>query len=209
MTEELLTREVGGSTVVEGTESLYRKAERELGRDPDAFWEYLERHKHDDRTLCIGWAIKRAERYLNRDQATVAQHTAVVDRTGRVLEEPISKSFVSAMLSGRSKVTPQVYVRLAEACEVSELEFYIAEGWTQPASIAAYNTPERAMAQPILARLAALRPDQQPSAVAVVLGVLDSVHSLGTRPEPEAPAVAASTDRPLRRPGRQPKKDAA
>jgi hypothetical protein len=157
-------------------ESPYRKAERELGAGTDEFWEYLEAHRREDPSLCIGWALMRASRYLNIDQAAVADRTASVGRDGTVLVEPITKSFVSAMISGRSRVSPQTYTRLAAACEVNCLEFYLAEGWIQPEEIGAFSVPGREEALPILQRLAQIKDyDVRIRARAVVLAVLDSI----------------------------------
>jgi transcriptional regulator with XRE-family HTH domain len=155
--------------------SPYRQAENEYRGRPDDFWDYLESHRLEDPSLAVGWAVKRAERLYNLDQQQIAERTAVTDRDGNVTIPAISKSFVSAMLTGRSNVSPEVYVRLASACEVNELEFYVAEGWTSAAAIAAYQIPERELVLPILHRISALPRSEQPSARAVVISVLDSI----------------------------------
>src|SRR5215212_8843364 len=100
------------------SDSPYRRAVIDLGDGSDQLWEYLESHKHEDASLAVGWALERAKRFFNRDAASVAQRTAVLDSSGNLVEEPISKSFVSALLSGRSKASPPTYTRLAHAAEV-------------------------------------------------------------------------------------------
>lgn len=160
--------------------SPFRKAQHELGVSTDALWEYLEENKYDDPSLCLGWAFERARRFFNYDQVTIAARTAVTDNRGNVIDEPISKSFVSAMLSGGSRVSPEVYLRLADVCEVSVLDFYLAERWLRQADIAAYSVPERQEAMPVILRLLALPREVRPKARAVVLSVLDSIYSLPT-----------------------------
>lgn len=161
--------------------SAYRKAENDFRGQPDQFWEYLERNKHEDWTLCIGWALRRADRFYNLDQQQVAERTAVVDSNGQVLVPPVSKSFLSAMLTGRSKVAPDVYTRLADACGVNPVEFYLAERWLSPAQVAAYQMPERELVLPILTKLTAIGRSEQPAALAVVLSVLDSLKAAAER----------------------------
>jgi hypothetical protein len=157
--------------------SPYREMEDQLRGNPNGFWEYLEAHKYDDPTLCLGWAFERTRRFFNFDLSTIAEKTAVVDRKGNVIEPAISKSFISAMISGRSKVSPPVYLRLADVCEVSVLDFYLAEGWVRQADIAAYAVPERQEAMPIITRLLGIPKKARPKARAVVLSVLDSIYT--------------------------------
>lgn len=161
--------------------SAYRKAENEFRGQPDGLWAFLEANKHEDWTLCIGWALRRADRFYNLDQQQVAERTALLDNQGRVLVPAVSKSFLSAMLSGRSKVAPEVYTRLADACGVNPVEFYLAERWLSPAQVAAYQMPERELVLPILSKLTAVPRTEQPAALAVVLSVLDSLKAAAER----------------------------
>lgn len=165
----------------QGPLSAYRKAENEFRGRPDDFWHYLEANKHEDWTLCIGWALRRADRFYNLDQQQVAERTAVLDSSGQVMVPAISKSFLSAMLTGRSRVSPDIYSRLAVATEINPLEFYIAERWLSPAEIAAYQMPERELVLPILRRLTTIPRAEQPSARAIVISVLDSVKAAADR----------------------------
>lgn len=157
------------------SDSAFRRAERDFQGRPDEFWEFLEEHKYDDPTLAIGWAIERAKRFYNRDQASIAARTAVYDEQGRILEEPITRSFVSAMLSARSKVSPPVYKRLARATDTNPIDFYIAEGWVDLSDVAAYDLPDSALALPIIQKVMALPQERRPRARAVVLAMLDSI----------------------------------
>jgi hypothetical protein len=160
------------------SESAYREAERAYGHDPDAFWEYLERHKLDDWTLAIGWAFVRAKRFRGWDQTTVSARTAVTDHRGRIIEEPISKTFITSMLSGKSHPAPPTYARLARAMEISPLVFYLAEGWLDPADIASYDLPEREESLPVIQRLAKLPEEQRPKARALIFSILDSIYDV-------------------------------
>lgn len=155
--------------------SPYREAEALHGTDPDAFFKYLEEHRHDDPSLAVGWALKRAERWYNLDQTAVAARTGVTDRWGVEIERPITKSYVSAMLVGRTNVSPGVYRRLAEACHVNVIHFHLAEGWEDEADIAAYSYPDQELAHPILSRIIKLPRERRAHATAVVTAVLDSI----------------------------------
>ncbi len=103
------------------------------------------------------------------------------DAAGVVIGEPISKSFLSAMLYGRSKVSPENYKRLAEATEVNPLHFYIAEGWI-----------ERDQSLPVIHTLMSIPPDQRPHARAVVIAVLDSIYQASLHPQTEPPVKPTS-----------------
>jgi hypothetical protein len=157
------------------SESAFRRAEREFAGRPDEFWEWLEQHRHDDPTTAIGYAVERAKRYYGYDQADIAARTEVTDPSGKLIEPAISKSFVSAMLSARSRVSPEVYRRLAVATDTNVIDFHIAEGWEDQADIAAYHFPEQDVAHPIITRILSLPPEQRSRAVGVVTAVLDSI----------------------------------
>jgi hypothetical protein len=161
-------------------QSAYREVEARFGPNSDALWEYLEAHRLDDPTLTVGWALLKARRYFGWDNATVAQKTAITNARGQVIEEPLSKTFISSMLSGKSKAAPNTYVRLARVCEVSPLDFYLAEGWLDPGDIAAYDLPDKETALPVMQRLLALPQEVRPKARAVVLSILDSVYDVET-----------------------------
>lgn len=158
-------------------ESPFRDAERKFGDDRDALWAWLEDNKHSHPTVAIGWAIERARRYLNLDQAAVAERTAVY-RDGQLIEPAISKSFVSAMLSARSRVSPEVYRRLAAATDVNVIHFHIAEGWEDEADVASYHFADQEVAHPIITRILRLPRDTRPRAVGVVTATLDSIQSI-------------------------------
>lgn len=155
-------------------ESAYREAEAKFAGRLNELWAYLEQHRQEDPTLCIGWALRRAERFLGLDQSMVAERTAVTDRRGRTIVPPISKSFVSAMLSGRSKVSPEVYARLARACEVSTVEFFLAEGWLEPADFAALGAADKELTTPLLQRFADIPEEHRPQVRVALLSVLDA-----------------------------------
>lgn len=157
------------------SDSPYREAERQYGTATDALWEYLEANKHEDGSIAVGWALERARRYFHLDQQQIAQGTAIYDGRGNLLQEPISKSFVSALLSGRTKASPPTYVRIARAAQVSPLEFYLAEKWLDAADVAAYDMPEKDVALPIIQKLLDLPEHRRPRAKAVVLSVLESI----------------------------------
>lgn len=160
------------------SESPYRKAERELGNNPDAFWEHLEEHKYDHWTLAVGWALKYAERNHHLDQSAVADRTVTHDSAGRPVDAAISKSYISAMLSGRSHPPAETYKRLARACGVNPIEFQLAEGWLDHADIAAFNLPEQELVRPILQRLFDTPPQYRPRARALVTSMLDSIQDV-------------------------------
>jgi hypothetical protein len=175
-------------TMTQNYISPYRKAQQEFRGNDDGLWEYLEENKYDDPTLMLGWAFERAKRFFGYDQVTIAAKTGRTDGRGNVIEEPISKSFVSSMLSGQSRVSPEVYLRLADVCEVSVLDFHLAERWIRQSDIAAYSVPERQEAMPIIMRLLDIPRADRPKARAVVLSVLDSIYSLPPEPVAEEPA---------------------
>lgn len=135
--------------------------------------------------MAIGWAIERAKRFFNYDQATIADRTAVYGPGGEMIEAPISKSFVSAMLSARSRVSPEVYKRLARATNVNVIDFHIAEGWEDEADIGAYHFVDQEVAHPILTRILKLPRHQRARAVGVVTATLDSIMDIsGIVPSP-------------------------
>ncbi len=158
------------------TLSSYREAESQFGTNTDELWEFLEVNRLNDPTLAIGWALLRARRFFSWDNMTVAQRTAVRDELGNLIEEPISKTFLSSLLSGKSKASPHTYKRLARVCEVSPLDFYLAEGWLDPGDVAAYTIPDRELATPVLTKLLRIPRHMRAKARAVVLAVLDSIY---------------------------------
>ena len=144
-------------------DSPYRRIEAEYGAGTDALWEHLEKNKHEDISTAVGWALERAKRYFHRDQATIAEMSG------------LSKSFISALLSGRTKASPGTYTQIARAAEVSPLEFLLADGLIEPADIAAFSMPEKDVALPIIQKLLELPEFRRARAKAVVLSVLDSI----------------------------------
>lgn len=162
-------------------ESEYRKAEDRFGKNEDEFFDWLEQHRYDDWTLCIGWALMRANRVFGRNQVEIAALTAITDSKGRELLPGINKAYISSMLSGTASPPARTYDRLARACGVNPLEFYLAEGWLTTADIAAFSVPDRALALPILEKLDSIPMEDQPAARAVVLSVLDTLISTTQR----------------------------
>jgi hypothetical protein len=183
--------------------SAYREAEHRFEGRPDEFWEFLERNRREDPTLAIGWAVMRARRFYGWDQVTIAQRTEIKDARGHVIEEPISKTFVSSLLSGKSNALPLTYLRLARATEVSPIEFYLAEQWLDPADVIAFSMPDKETALPVLQKLLSIPEKSRPKARAVALAVLDSVYEVETANEPPTPVgeMAPRNARSLERTG--------
>ncbi len=187
-------------------ESPYRAAERHFGDDRDALWGWLEQHRYEHPTLMIGWGVERSRRFMNFDQAMIADRTQTYKDDGSILEPAISHSFVSAMLSGRSKVSPPVYRRLALSMSVNVLDFFTAEGWMDGSDVASYQFPDQEVAYPVVSRILNLPREQRYRAVGVVNAVLDSIVEISAgqpspltgpdnRTDPPTKAVRASRAR--------------
>jgi hypothetical protein len=151
-------------------DSLYMRAKERFGDDKEGLYEYLREHRLDDPSLCLGYYLMRALREMNWNQADVAERTRT--RT----EPPITRSFLSAALSGRSGIRGDTWVRLANALDANPLEFYIAEGWIDTGHIAAYQVPASNVILPLASKLEQIKSRQQQLAAVAMLGaVLDTV----------------------------------
>lgn len=129
------------------------------------------------------------------DQAQIAALTEERDSSGVVTSPAIGKSFISAMLYGRSKVGPENYKRLARALQVNVVHFHIAEGWEDISDAAAFDLPDRDLTLPIIRKLMELPVDQRPHGRAVVLAVLDSIyaaHQAASAPQPQETTPVAA-----------------
>lgn len=151
-------------------DSSYQRAKDRFGDDKDGFYDWLREHRLDDVTLCLGYYLERAKREFNWNQTDVAERTR--SRT----EPPITRSFLSATLSGRSGIRADTWVRIANALEANPLEFFIAEGWIDVGHIAAYQVPAANVILPIATKLEQIKGRQQQIAAVSMLGaVLDTV----------------------------------
>lgn len=150
--------------------SVYARTREQFGEDEDAFYDWLREHRLEDVTLTLGYYLMRAKRDMNLNQTDVAERTRT--RT----EPPITRSFLSASLAGRSSTRADTWVRIAHALDANPLEFFIAEGWIDPGHIAAYQVPAANVILPLATKLEQIkgRP-QQLAAVAMLGAVLDTV----------------------------------
>ena len=158
-----------GGEVTQPTGSPYQQALSRFDADRDGLYRYLEEHRLEDPSLCLGYYLERAKRELGLNQSEVA------DRTGSRTEPPVAKQFLSAILAGRSGVRPETYVRIASVVGANPLEFFIASGWVDPADIAAYQVPGAEQLGSIARKLEQLEPGYRRSATALVEAVLDTV----------------------------------
>lgn len=147
----------------------YRTAQRNFANDEDGLYEYLEKNRTEDLTLCLGYYLMRADRMLGMNQSDIAS------RTGAPGVEPVSRGFLSAMLSGRTKAAPETITRIARAAEANPLEFFTAMGLIDPSDIAAYQLPEARDWMPIAKKLINVPLAQRPRVVALVGAVIDTV----------------------------------
>src|SRR5215217_6199388 len=106
---------------VQGDSPYQRAKEAHGGRIGDEFYNYLREHRLDDTSLCLGYYLQRAQREQNLNQADVAERTRTKN------EPPITRSFLSAILGGRSGIRADTWVRIADALDANPLEFFIAE----------------------------------------------------------------------------------
>lgn len=157
-------------------ESPYRDAEERFVNDPDGLYQYLREHRLDDPSLCVGYWLMRADRELGMNQSDVARRTAVI-RDGQIVVPELSRGFLSALLSGRTRATPDTYTRVARAVGANPLEFFLAEGWVDPADIATYSMPHANEWQPIAKKLDAVPPTERRKVVALVGSIIDTLLS--------------------------------
>jgi len=171
------TRKTSAATLAEDDDdvqlpgdSRYQRAKEEFGEDKDGLYDYLREHRLQDPSLCLGYYLMRAQREMNWNQTDVAERTRT--RT----EPPITRSFLSAGLSGRSGIRADTWVRIANALDANPLEFFIAEGWIDVGHIAAYQVPAANVILPIATKLEQIQGRQQQIAAVAMLGaVLDTV----------------------------------
>lgn len=150
-------------------DSQYRRAKDRFGEDDDALYEYLRYHRLEDTTLCLGFYLMRAQRELNLNQADVAERTRTKN------DPPITRSFLSVLLGGRSGIRADTWVRIANALDANPLEFFIAEGWIEPGHISSYQVPHSDLMLPLATKLDEVRPEFRQSAVAMIVAVIDTV----------------------------------
>lgn len=143
--------------------------EREFDRDEDGFFEWLKIHRLESPDVCLGYHLKRVAREHNLDQVSIADRTAVNG------QPPLTRSFISAMLSGRSGVRPDSWLRLADALDTNVIEFYLAEQWLTPSDIAAYQVPHAARYADLTALLDKVPDEVQRAAIALCKAVLETV----------------------------------
>lgn len=154
-------------------ESPYRDAEEKYENDPDALYDYLREHRLDDPSLTLGYWLKHADRVLGLNQSDVTRRTAVV-KDGDVVVPELSRGFLSAVLSRRTRATPDTYTRIASAVGANPLEFFIAEGWIDPSDIVAYSLPHASDWQPIAKKLDAVPAADRRKVVALVGSIIDA-----------------------------------
>lgn len=143
--------------------SAYREVEERFSRDQDELYDYLREHRLEEITLCVGYWLMFAERELNRNQTEVAA------------EMGVSRGFLSLVLSGQSKAQPGTYTQMARAVGANPIEFFLAEGWLEPADLKAYSLPFASDWAPIAHKLDAVPPAQRRNVVVLVGAVLDTV----------------------------------
>lgn len=149
--------------------SPYREAEQKYGDDEDGFYEYLRQHRLDDPSLCVGFYLKRAARELNRNQSDVAAFTESSSAP------PVTRGFISQMLTGHTKATPSTYTRLARAMDANPVEFFLAEGWLDTGDLLAYHLPYATDWTPVAKKLADIPALRRPAVIEVVSAVLDTL----------------------------------
>lgn len=154
-------------------ESPYRDAEQKFN-DPDELFDYLREHRLDDASLCLGYWLMYADRELGLNQSDVARRTAVV-KDGEVIVPELTRGFLSAVLSRRTRATPDTYTRIARAVGANPIEFFLAEGWVDPSDITAYSLPHANEWQPIAKKLDAVPPTERRKVVALVGSIIDAV----------------------------------
>lgn len=143
--------------------SRYRDALDEYGHDPDALYDYLQKNRLADPSLALGYYLMRAEKLMNRNQSDIAD------------EAGVSRAFISAILSGRTRSTPQTYTRIARAVGANPLEFLIAEGFIDAADVAAYQMPGAREWQQMGEMLVGLDEADRHNTVAMVRAIVKTV----------------------------------
>lgn len=172
--------------IEESGDSLYKRMRAHYGADDDAFYRWLAKSRHEDTSVCLGYYLKRAERELNLNQADVAA------RTGTDREPPLTRSFISALLAGRSGIRADTWVRIAEACDANPLEFFIAEKWIKPGHIAAYQVPNANMLLSLARKLDDFSPAFQHTFITMAEAMADTLLSQQTLVEGHTQKVSTA-----------------
>jgi hypothetical protein len=159
-------------------ESKYRAAEATYGRNTDALFAYLHEHRLEDLTLCLGYWLLYADRTLGLNVSDVAARakrpvdTRVEGEAATVVEEPLSRGFLSAILSGRSKAKPQTFRRIAEVIGCNPLEFGLADGWFDEVDIRNYKLPSAGDFSPVARELDDIPIGERRKVVALMLAIV-------------------------------------
>lgn len=161
--------------------SAYRQAEQTY-KDPDEFLEYLHTHRLDDVTLCLGYWLRKAEKDLGFDQATVAARTEVRNAAGAITQRALTRGYLSQVLTGATRADPHTWVRLADVLGANPVEFYLAEGWLRPAHIESYNSADNHLFLPLLDALLQIKDRSlRRSAVAVATATVTTILEMQTK----------------------------
>lgn len=155
--------------------SPYRIAQREHGSSIDEFFDYLTANRFGDATLNLGYHLMRAERERNLNQSDVAAHTAVYGQNGSVIEKPLTRGYISALLSGRSQAQPETIARVYRAMGANPVEYHVAKLWLEDTEVRSYaqNLPDAAL--PLVQRISELPPAQQATVVQFCLAAVDTL----------------------------------
>lgn len=154
--------------------SPYREAEARFRNDTDGLFLYLRDHRLEDPSLCLGYWLMRADRELGMNQSDVAARTAVY-RGATVVIKPLTRGFLSAVLSNRTRATPDTYTRIARAVGANPIEFFLSEGWIDPADVTVYSLPHASDWSPIAQKLDMVPVSERPKVVALVSSIIDAV----------------------------------
>jgi hypothetical protein len=150
-------------------ESPYSKAKIHYRHDSDAFYEYLRTHRLEDATLCLGYYVERAKRERGWNQTDIAE------RTKTPTDPPLTRSFISAALAGRTGVKADTWKRVADALEANPLEFYLAQGWLDPGDIAAYQVPHASLLMGVSRLMDQVDPENYQPFLDMVKAMIDVV----------------------------------
>lgn len=155
--------------------SPYRNAQREHGSSIDEFYDYLTKHRFDDPTLNLGYHLMRAERERNLNQSDVAAHTGVYSPNGQTIEKPLTRGYISALLSGRSQAQPETIARVYRAMGANPVEYHVAKLWLEDTEVRSYaqNLPDAAL--PLVQRISELPVAQQATVVQFCLAAVDTL----------------------------------
>lgn len=153
----------------DGGESLFKRMRTQYGADEEGFYGWLREHRLEDTSVCLGYYLYRAARELNLNQADVAA------RTGTKNDPPLTRSFISALLGGRSGIRADTWVRIAKACDANPLEFFQAEGWIEQGDISAYKVPNANMMLTLARKLDQFSPAFQSTFITMAEAMADTL----------------------------------